>query len=175
MTLRTVFAGVAMVLVAAGCTARPPLDDQQRTALADSIEQWVAGPYLAVYQHPNVDSILAFYASGAELAVAANGTILPSYDSVVAATRAFWGRPGVTAHFTLGNAHVNVLDREAAVVTAMVTGAVKDSAGVETPMRIAWTAVLQRAGSGWKIVAQHASVPPPPPAAVPARPAARRR
>ena len=175
MTFRTVMAGAAVIALAACSMGKPPLDEMQRTALADSIEQWVAGPYLAVYQHPNVDSILAFYASGAELASAENGMVFPSYDSIVATTRAFWGRPGLTAHFTLGGAHVNVLSREAAVITAMLTGGVRDSAGVETPMSVAWTAVLQRAGSGWKIVAEHASWPPPAPAAAPARPAARRR
>ena len=175
MTFRTVMAGAAVIALAACSMGKPPLDEMQRTALADSIEQWVAGPYLAVYQHPNVDSILAFYASGAELASAENGMVFPSYDSIVATTRAFWGRPGLTAHFTLGGAHVNVLSREAAVITAMLTGGVRDSAGVETPMSAAWTAVLQRAGSGWKIVAEHASSPPPAPVAEPARPAVRRR
>jgi len=176
MTFRTVMTGAAVVALAACSMSKPPLDEMQRTALADSIEQWVAGPYVAVYQHPNVDSILAFYGSGADLAVAENGMVFPSYDSIVATTRAFWGRPGLTAHFTLGGAHVNVLSREAAVVTAMLTGGVRDSAGVETPMSAAWTAVLQRAGSGgWKIVAEHASWPPAAPASEPVRPAARRR
>jgi len=176
MTFRTVMTGAAVVALAACSMSKPPLDEMQRTALADSIEQWVAGPYVAVYQHPNVDSILAFYGSGADLAVAENGMVFPSYDSIVATTRAFWGRPGLTAHFTVGGAHVNVLSREAAVVTAMLTGGVRDSAGVETPMSAAWTAVLQRAGSGgWKIVAEHASWPPAAPAAEPVRPAARRR
>lgn len=169
MTFRTVMTGAAVVALAACSTAKPPLDEMQRTALADSIEQWVAGPYLAVYQSPNADSILAFYAGGADLAVAANGVVLPGYDSIVATKRAFWGRPGLTARFTLGGARVHVLSRDAAVVTANVTGAVGDSAGVETPMVIAWTAVLERAGSGWKIVAEHASSPPPAPAAAPAR------
>lgn len=175
MTFRTLMAGAAVIALAACSMAKPPLDEMQRTALADSVEQWVAGPYLAVFQHPNVDSILAFYGSGAELAVAENGMVYPSYDSIVATTRAFWGRPGLTAHFTVGGAHVNVLSREAAVVTAMLTGGVRDSAGVETPMSVAWTAVLQRAGSDWKIVAEHASWPPPASAAVPASQAARRR
>ena len=175
MTFRTVMTGAAVVALAACSTAKPPLDEMQRTALADSIEQWVAGPYLAAHQTPNVDTILALYAGGADLAVAANGTVYPSYDSVVSAARAFWGRPGVTAQLTLGGARVNVLSRDAAVITAKVTGAVRDSAGVETPMGVAWTAVLQRAGSGWKIVAEHASSPPPAPVAEPARPAVRRR
>ena len=175
MTFRTVMAGTAVVALAACSMGKPPLDEMQRTALADSIEQWVAGPYLAVFQNPNADTILAFYGGGADVAVAENGMVHPSYDSIVATTRAFWGRPGLTAHFTLGGAHVNVLSREAAVVTAMLTGGVRDSAGVETPMSAAWTAVLQRAGSGWKIVAEHASWPPAAPAAAPARPAARRR
>jgi len=175
MKILPVLAAAAVFSLAACSTAKPPLDEMQRTALADSIEQWVAGPYLAVFQNPNADTILAFYGGGADVAVAENGMVHPSYDSIVATTRAFWGRPGLTARFTLGSARVNVLSRDAAVITAMLTGAVRDSAGVETPMSIAWTAVLQRAGSGWKIAAEHASSPPPAPAAEPARPAVRRR
>ncbi len=166
MGFRTVMAGAA-VLALAACT-KPPLDDQQKTALADSLEQYVAGPFLATFEHPNVDSILALYAPGPDVQFAGNGEVIPSRDSLVAAVRAMWARPGITAHYTVGAQRVAVIDRDMAVYTAKVVGGVMDSAHVETPARFAWTAVFVRVGGAWKVLAEHESQAP---VAVPAAPA----
>ena len=172
MRVRTVLAGAAMLALVA-CT-KPPLDEQQKTALADSIEQFVAGPFVATFEHPNVDSILALYVPGSDLQSVESGMIYPDRDSIVKGIRGFWGNPNTTAHFTLGAARVAVLSRDAAVYTAMVTGAVKDSAGTETSMKFAWTGVFVRVGGAWKLQVEHSSTPPapapPPEAAKPARP-----
>jgi hypothetical protein len=172
MRFRTMVAG-AVVCALAACAGKPPLDEQQKTALGDSLEQFVASRYLGTYEHPNPDTMLSFYVAGEELRVAENGMVYPSRDSLVSAARAFWGRPHLTAHFTSGPQHVTVLNRDAAVYTGMITGGLRDSAGVETPMTLAWTAVFTRTPDGWKIVAEHASMPPAPPAAS-ATPARRR-
>lgn len=172
MELRTMVAG-AVAFALAACAGKPPLDEQQKTALGDSLEQFVANRYLGTYEHPNADTMLSFYAAGEDLRVAKNGMVFPSRDSLESYVRAFWGRPNLTAHFTSGPQHVTVLDRDAAVYTGMITGGVRDSAGVETPMTLAWTAVFTRTADGWKIVAEHASMPPAAPAA-PATPERRR-
>ena len=172
MRMRTVLAAAAVVALAA-CT-QPPLDEQQKTALADSIEQYVAGPFFATFERPNVDSILALYVPGSSLQVVENGAIMPSRDSIVKMVRVYFGNPNTTMHFTLSAPQVAVLGRDAAVYSAMVTGAMKDSAGVETPMRFAWTSVFVRTAGGWKVQAEHSSYPPAP-APVPAPPARSRR
>ena len=168
MTVRTMVTCVAALALAA-CT-KPPLDEQQKRALADSLEQYVAGPFAATFEHPNADSIIALYAPGPDILYADGGAVLPSRDSIEAAARAMWGRPGLSAHFTLGSQRVAVLDRDAAVYNGMVTGGVRDSAGVETPMRFAWTGVFVRVGGHWKLQAEHTSYPPPPAPAEPTRP-----
>jgi ketosteroid isomerase-like protein len=169
-----VLAGMAVVVLAA--CGKPPLDEQQKTALADSIEQFVAGPFLAAFEHPNVDAIMALYVPGNSVQSVENGTILPDRDSITKVVRAFWGNPQLTARFTLGAAQVAVLSRDAAVYSGMINGATKDSAGVESPLHFAWTGVFVRTAGGWKLQAEHSSYPPAPPAApVPAAAARSRR
>jgi ketosteroid isomerase-like protein len=174
MRLRTVIAGAA-VLALASCSQPQPLTDAQKTALADSLAQFVAGPFNAAFEHPTVEKVMALYAPGNDVQVVDFGTIYAGRDSVTALARKWWGKPGVSARFTFGSQHVAVLSRDAAVYTAMVTAAMKDSAGVETPMRFVWTGVFVRAGGAWKLQAEHASNPPAPPPAEPAKPARPRR
>ena len=174
MRILPLLTGAAVVVLTA-CT-KPPLDDAQKTALADSLEQYVSGPFLAAFEHPNVDAIMALYVPGNTIQSVENGTIYPNRDSIVKVVRAFWGNPKTTAHLTLSAPQVAVLSRDAMVYTAMVTGGTKDSAGVETPIRFAWTGVFVRMAGGWKLQAEHSSYPPAPaPAVAPAKPARPRR
>jgi len=174
MRMRVVLAAAAVVVLAA-CT-KPPLDEQQKTALADSVEQYVAGPFLATFSPPNVDAILALYAPGNGVQSVENGKISANRDSIVQAVRAAYGQPNVTYQYTLAAPQVTVLSRDAAVYTTMVAVTMKDSAGVETPMRFAWTGVFVRMAGGWKVQAEHSSYPPAPaPAVAPSNPARSRR
>jgi uncharacterized protein (TIGR02246 family) len=168
MTFRTLMAGAAALALVA-CT-KPPLDEQQKTALADSIAQFVAGPLLATYNHGNVDSILALYAPGEGVQSAENGMIYANREAIAAGVRAMYGNARVTAHYTLAAPQVTVLSRDAAVYTTMVAATMKDSTGVETPMRFAWTAVFVRTPAGWRVQAEHASAPPAPAAPAAAKP-----
>jgi len=167
--LCTVIAGAA-VLALAACNQPQPLTDAQKTALADSIEQYVAGPFLATLEHPNVDSVMAVYAPGNAIQVVDFGTIYAGRDSVLSLNRRYWSTAR-SAHFTLGAPFVSVLSRDAAVYSAIVTGSVTDTAGVVTPMKFAWTGVFVRVNRAWKVQAEHSSAPlPPPEPAKPARP-----
>ncbi|MGD0484913.1 MAG: nuclear transport factor 2 family protein [Gemmatimonadales bacterium] len=172
MRFRTMLAGAAAFALVA-CT-KPPLDEQQKTALADSIEQYVAGPFIATYNSGNVDSILATYAPGNGVQSASDGKILANRDAIVASTRAMYGNPHVKIHYTLATPQITVLSRDVAVYSTMAAGTGKDSVGVETTMRFAWTGVFVRTPGGWKVQAEHASFPPAPAPAAPAKPAHKR-
>ena len=173
MRIRTVMALAALAVVAA--CAKPPLDAPQKTALADSIEQYVTGPFLATFAHPNVDAIMALYAPGDDIQDVENGTIYATRDAILGSVRAMWSAPKLTSHFTVGAAHVAVLSRDAAVYTAKMTGAMKDSTGAETPLAFAYTAVFVRTAGGWKIQAEHSSMPAAPAPVPAAKPAHGRR
>jgi hypothetical protein len=172
MRLRIAFAGAAALALAA-CT-KPPLTEQQKAALADSVTQYVAGPFSATFEHPSVEKNMSLYAPGNDILVADFGTIYAGRDSVTAINRRYWSQPKVSAHFAFASPAVAVLSRDAAVYTAMVTGALKDSAGVETPMKFAWTGVFVRVGGDWKIQVEHSSFPPAPPAPTKPAPAAKK-
>jgi ketosteroid isomerase-like protein len=176
MTRRTWIVGAAAIVLAVACTKAPaPLTDAERTALADSVSQ-VATGMAASFATPGkatVDDVLSYYVHGDALVHAEYGMIYPTYDAFVKAVRAAW-QPVTTAHVTLDQKRVTVLDRDVVVFTALSNGTMKDSAGKETPFHEAWTAVYHRTPDGWKIAADHESTAPPAPPA-PAKPTRRSR
>ena len=175
MTLRTWMVGAAAIVFIAGCSKAPkPMTDAERTALGDSVSQVVTQGFAGFATNASADNILASYVKGNELVHAEYGMIYPTYDSLVKVVRAIW-RPGTTAHFTLDQRRVTVLDRDVVVFTALMNGTVKDSAGKEEPFHEAWTAVYHRTLDGWKIAADHESMAPAAPMPAFAKPAPRAR
>jgi ketosteroid isomerase-like protein len=172
MTVRAWMVGAAAIVFAAGCSKAPkPMTDAERTALADSVSQVVTQSFASFATNATADNILGYYVNGDELVHAEYGMIYPTYDSLVKVIRAIW-RPGATFKSTLDQKRVTVLDRDVVVFTALMNGTMKDSAGKETPVHEAWTAVYHRTLDGWKIAADHESTAPPAPPA-PAKPASR--
>ncbi len=168
MKLSRLMMGAAATALAAACSKAPaPLTDAQRAALADSVGQ-IATQWLATFvTQPTVDKYLSHYVRGDELAHAEGGMIYPTYDSLVAGARAFF-KTVTSMNFTLDHPRFTVLDRDVVVMTTMVTGTMKDTAGKESPpSQEAWTAVWHRTPDGWKIAADHESMSPPTPPAPP--------
>jgi len=172
MRFRTVMAAAA-VLALAACNKPQPLTDAQKKALADSVDQVASQLLAALANHPTAETYLSYGVRGSDRMHAEYGMIFPTYDSLVKGVRASL-RPGTAFHVALSDKHFTVLDRDVVVLTAMIGGTMKDSAGVETPMHEAWTAVYLRTADGWKISADHESTVPPAPAAT-AKPAHKRR
>jgi ketosteroid isomerase-like protein len=160
--------GAAAIALAAACNKAPaPLTDAERTALADSVGQ-IATQWMATFvTQPTVEKYLSHYVHGNDLVHAEYGMIYPTYDSLVAGARAFF-KTVSSMNFTLDQKRFTVLDRDVVVMTAMVKGTMKDSAGKESPpSQEAWTAVWHRTSDGWKIAADHESMAPPAPLAPP--------
>jgi ketosteroid isomerase-like protein len=173
MRLRTWMVGAAAIVFAAGCSTAPkPMSDAERAALADSVTQAANSMFASFATKPSADAMLSYYLHGDALVHAEYGMIFPTYDSLVKAVRA-----GVqslrSAAMTLDQKRVTVLDRDVVVLTALINGAMKDTAGKETPFHEAWTSVWHRTSDGWKIAADHESTAPPAPA--PAKPVRKTR
>ncbi len=167
--------GPAAIALAAACSkAPPPLSDAEKAAIADSVSQ-IATQWLASFAtQPTVEKFLSQYVRGDELVHAEYGMIYPTYDSVVAGARAFF-KTVSSMNFTLDQKRLTVLDRDVVVLTAMVKGTMKDTAGKESPPeQEAWTAVWHRTPDGWRVVADNESMAPPAPP-TPATPARRAR
>lgn len=172
MRLRVVFAGLA-VLALAACDKPQPLTDAAKTALADSVggvaTQMVAG----FAEHLTADGYLG-YGERESWVHAEYGTIYPTYDSLAKVLRASI-HPGMALHIALSDKHFQVLSRDVVVLTAKLDGDLRDSAGVQTPVHEAWTAVYLRTAAGWKITADHESAGPAAPLPQAATPAPRKR
>jgi len=173
MRFRIMMAGAA-VLALAACNQPQPLTDAQKTALADSVDQVATQMMASFTEHATPEGYLSYGVTGNDRMHAEYGMIFPTYYSLVKGVRAQL-RPGTAFHVSLSDKHFTVLSRDVVVLTAMIGGTMRDSAGTETPMHEAWTAVYQRSADGWKITADHESVAPPAPPPQAARPSAKRR
>jgi hypothetical protein len=158
-------AGFAALAFAVSCRSGPlELTEAHRTALADSIDQMVAH-VLSGLDHPHLGAILDYYEKNDARNNVENGVIFPSFDSIAVAARQMGAGLAVRASF--GEHHVLVLDRDVAVLTAVINGETTDSAGRVLRPVLGWTMVFHRTWRGWKIAASHESFPahcPPPPA-----------
>jgi ketosteroid isomerase-like protein len=149
--------GVVAVALATAChPGSPAMTATERAQVADSIQRIVTD-LLAGFEHPDYERIFDTYERGNPLAFAENGMIFPSFDSMAASARAM--EEGVTIRASLGQHHVTVLDRDVAVMTAIINGTTTDSAGVAKYSAQAWTGVFHRTAAGWKIAASHESYP----------------
>jgi len=175
MRLRAWMVGAAAIVFAAGCSKAPkPMSDAERSALADSVTQVATGMFASVATKATADTMFSYYVRGDALVHAEYGMVYPTYDSFVKAVRAAWQSMKSVA-ITLDQKRVTVLDRDVVVLTALLNGATKDTAGKEAPFHEAWMAVYHRTPDGWKIAADHESTTPPAPAPTPAKPARKTR
>ncbi|MGA2382792.1 MAG: nuclear transport factor 2 family protein [Gemmatimonadales bacterium] len=161
--------GAAALVFAAGCNKTLPMNDADRAALADSVGQMTTQliASLGTRATATADNWLSHFVKGDALVHAEYGMIYPTYDSLVKVLRAGFSG-GTTVQIAMDQKRVTVLDRDVVVFTTLLNGAIKDSAGKETPFHEAWTAVWHRTPDGWKIAADHESTAPPAPA--PAKP-----
>jgi ketosteroid isomerase-like protein len=162
----------AGALALAACT-KPPLTDQQKTAMADSVKQYVEGPFVSTMEKGNADSIVALYAPAQNILVLDFGAIHAGQDAV-GMLRAFCQRFR-SSRWAIDSQHVTFLNRDAVAYTAMVTGSLKDSTGAETRTRFVWEGVFVRVGGAWKLQVDHSSWPPAPAPTATAKPVRARR
>lgn len=163
--------GAAAFVFAAGCSKAPtPMTDAERAALADSVSQVATRWLTSLATKPTVEKFYSQFVRGNDLVHAQYGMIFPTYDSLMTVASAFF-KPLTSLNVTFAQKRLTVLDRDVVVMTTMVTGTMKDSAGKETPMQLAWTAAWHRTPDGWKVAADHESMAPPAP--TPAKPARR--
>lgn len=175
MTRGTWIVGAAALAFAAGCNKAPaPLTDAERAAIADSVSQMATQWIATLSTQATPENILSRYVSGNELVHAEYGMIYPTYDSLLKVVRAMY-RPGTALRITLDQKRLTVLDRDVVVLTALLNGTMKDSAGKEMPVHEAWMAVFHRTADGWKVAADNEATPPPAPAPAPAKPKRRSR
>ncbi|MFN0180284.1 MAG: DUF4440 domain-containing protein [Gemmatimonadales bacterium] len=130
-------------------------------ALADTLKARIADAY--DFSRPGVaDRMSALYPAAGRVVSASGGQIVSSGDSLRAGIAAFWHNTGQNmrdAKWVWDEVYVDRLGPDGAVLTG--TWSIPHLAPTGRPhvLQGAWTAVFQRIGGTWLIIAEHLSAP----------------
>lgn len=157
-TLAALFA----VPVVLGCSDPEQMLPADRQALADSLTFLVTAAYQ--FEGANTpDRLLALYPDSGRVISAVAGRVTTTRDTLAGEIRGFWERVGQNMRnprFVLGSTYVDIITRNAAVVT--LTYSIPHLTPRNTPHTVsgAWTMLWRRQGGQWHIVQEHLSDTP---------------
>lgn len=138
----------------------PALALEERAAIADTIARLLTS---ATDLSPGGDAaarMIALYPDTGAVISASGGYLIIGSDSVGASIRGFWDNVGqnmVDPEWRWGPMHIDVLAREAAVVTATYRVPHLTPTGRAHVVGGAWTAVFANRDGRWVIVQEHLS------------------
>lgn len=164
----------AFTSLAAACRDPRQIPPDERRAIADSLTSLVSAAY--DLRRPDApERLLALYPDSGRVISAVAGRVTTTRDSLVAEIRGFWERVGrnmQSPRFELGSSYVDLITRDAAVVT--LTYRLPHLTPRHTPHVIsgAWTMLWRRQGGRWRIVQEHLSDTPESAASGPGMPPA---
>lgn len=178
MTLPRVSLGRVLLLsllcVGTGCTSPIAVAPAERRAIADSLSAMVVAAY--DFSRPGAaDRLLTLYPDSGRIISAVAGHVTTTRDTLAGEIRGFWQRVGQNMRgptFVLGSTYVDVITRDAAVMT--LTYSIPHRTPRDTPHVVsgAWTMLWRRQGGRWTIVQEHLSDTPASSAPGPAAPSA---
>jgi ketosteroid isomerase-like protein/predicted small lipoprotein YifL len=155
----------AVILVACvGQGCRDPLyvPPEERRAIADSLTTLVQGAY--DFSKPDaVARLLSLYPDSGRVISAAAGRVTATRAALATEIESFWTRVGRNMQgprFELGSSYVDVVTRDAVVMTFAYRIPHRTPAGLEHVVSGAWTTYWRRTADGWKIVQEHLSDTP---------------
>jgi ketosteroid isomerase-like protein len=160
--MRTLLSALAIAILMTGCRSSTPTADERATIAAE-IEREVKSAY--DLKSPDVvKSLQALYPDSGRVVLATGGRIITSRDTIFQGIRDFWqfvGSNMQNPQWMWDRFHVDVLSRDAAVMTATYHVPHTTPAGRPHIIGGAWTAVFRRNGAKWVIVQEHLSDIPP--------------
>lgn len=152
-----------IALVVPGCSTgqsgRDDISAGERLAIADSLQALLTNTYTFDGSDP-VPRFMELYADSGSVVSAASGGFTVSRDSVQKGLSTFWTTAGQymkQPSWTWGPMKVDVLSRDAAVVTARYTIPHWTPEGRPHVLGGAWTTVWTRRDGRWVIVQEHLS------------------
>lgn len=168
---RTIRASSGLLLLAfAACSDPEKLSADERRAISDSLQTLVKSAY--DFSKPEVvKRLLALYPDSGRVISASAGRVLSTQAALAAEIDGFWQRVGQNMQgptFELGSAYVDVITRNAAVMTFNYSIPHKTPMGMPHTVGGAWTALWRRQDNRWMIVQEHLSDTPAPTAVAPA-------
>jgi ketosteroid isomerase-like protein len=152
---------VALV-AAAACTDPLRVSPSDRRALADSLSALVTNAY--DFTKPDAPQrLLSLYPDSGRVISAVAGRVITSRDTLGGAINGFWQRVGQNMRgpqFVLGSTYVDVITRDAAVLTLTYSIPHLTPQGTRHIVSGAWTMLWRRQNGRWMIVQEHLSDTP---------------
>jgi ketosteroid isomerase-like protein len=152
--------GLAVFAIA--CASKSPSADE-RAAIAAEIEQEVKAAY-DLKNPDGVKSFMALYPDTGRIVSSSGGRVITSRDTIYQGIRDFWQYVGSNMKnptWMWDRFVIDVLSRDAAVMTATYHVPHTTPQGHPHIIGGAWTAVFRRDGDRWVIVQEHLSDIPP--------------
>jgi hypothetical protein len=149
------------ILVGACAPGTRSFTDAERRAVADSLEGMVRQAY--DFSRPSADALrrlVSLYPDSGRVVSASDGRMLTSRDSLVDGIRYFWesvGRNMQDPRWIWERMVTDVIDRNAAVVTATYRVPHRTPQGEAHELAGAMTLVFARRGARWVVVQEHLS------------------
>lgn len=157
----------AMLLGACGARTEAPMSDAERKAIADSLRTMIVSAYDLTKPGDAVARMMSLYPPTGNVVSASGGRLSVSRDSLEAGIRAFWQYVGQNMRdpkWTWDDMRVDVLARDAAVVTATYHVPHRTPRGEPHTIGGALTVAFQRRDGRWVVVQEHLSDLAAPPA-----------
>jgi hypothetical protein len=159
---------VLLALLVAGtasigaCRDLEQIPAAERRAIADSLTALITNAY-DLGRPDAVERLLALYPDSGRVISAAAGRVTATRDTLAGEIGGFWQRVGQNMReprFELGNSYVDLITRDAAVVT--LTYRIPHLTPRNTPHTVsgAWTMLWRRQDGRWRIVQEHLSDSP---------------
>jgi hypothetical protein len=144
------------------CRAPETIPAAERRAIADSLTALITDAY-DLGRPDAAERLLALYPHSGRVISAVAGRVTTTRDTLAGEIRGFWERVGQnmrTPRFELGNSYVDLITRDAAVVT--LTYRIPHLTPRNTPHTVsgAWTMLWRRQDGRWRIVQEHLSDTP---------------
>jgi hypothetical protein len=147
---------------ALGCTDPQSVSSGARRAIADSLSRLVINAY--DFARPDVAArLLSLYPDSGRVISAAAGRVTATRSALTVAVSGFWERVGQNMQgprFVLGSSYVDVITRDAAVMTFTYSIPHHTPRGLAHTVSGAWTTLWRRQGGRWMIVQEHLSDTP---------------
>lgn len=162
----------ASVVGSSACSNPEQLSAEARREISDSLQVLVAAAY--DFSKPAaIKRLVALYPDSGRVISAAAGHITATKPELQAEIVSFWQRVGQNMQgptFQLGSVYVDVITRNAAVMTFSYAIPHTTPLGRRHTVSGAWTALWRRQEGRWMIVQEHLSDAPEVAAAAPVQP-----
>jgi len=164
---------LACLCLAVACKPAERVSAAERRAIADSLTALVTDAY-DLSRPDAAKRLIALYPDSGRVISAAGGRVITTQGALASEIESFWRRVGRNMQeprFVMGSSYVDVITRDAAVMTFTYSIAHRTPEGAPHTVSGAWTTFWRRGATGdgassasspaWRIVQEHLSDAPP--------------